>query len=273
MYVNITGRVLALPVYLIIMKDKTKMKNFYLLVLLLLMTSAVNGQNAKDSLNAEYIDSEKIDTKTDLKPEYPGGLTKMHYFIRDHLRYPINAQKEGVEGRVVIKVIVSKTGNVIKYSINRPVHPLLDQEALRVVKMMPKKGWTPGKINEEPVDMHDIIPITFRLGLDKVQDSKAEVNSLPSYPGGEIAMQSFIMQNLRYPKEAQKKEIQGRVYLQFVVTETGEISNIEVSQSVHPILDSEAIRVVKLMPKWIPATKEGKPVKASFKLPMQFRLH
>jgi TonB family protein len=250
---------------------KQKMNYFYLLILFLLTASAVNGQNAKDSLNAEYINSEKIGTRTDLMPEYPGGIREMQYFVRNNLRYPLKAQEQGIGGRVIIKVIVSKTGNVIKYSINKPVHPLLDQEALHVVKKMPKKGWTPGKVNGESVDMHYIIPITFRLGLDSIQD-KAEVSSSPSYPGGEALMHAFIQQNLRYPEEAQRRNIQGRVYVQFIVTETGKISNIEVSQSVHPLLDFEAIRVIKMMPKWIPATEEGKPVKAIIKLPMQFSL-
>ncbi|MFV0539302.1 MAG: TonB family protein [Dysgonomonas sp.] len=251
------------------------MKYSYLLILFLLTTLAVHSQNAKDTLNAEYINNEKIGAKTDLIPEYPGGLKKMHYFIRDNLKYPINAQLEGIVGRVVIQVIVSKTGNVIKYSINKSVHPLLDQEALRVVKKMPKKGWAPGQVNGESVDMRYTIPITFQLEL-KVQGdediSHKEQSSLPSYPGGETAMQAFIRQNLEYPAEAQKKEIEGRVYLQFIVTEIGEISDIEVSRSVHPLLDNEAIRVVKMMPKWIPATENGEPIKAVFELPMQFRL-
>lgn len=155
----------------ITMKNKTKMKYFYLLILFLLMTSAVNGQNAKDTLNTEYINSEKIDTRTDLMPEFPGGGKKMSYFIRANFKYPVKAQLAGVSGYVVVKILVSKTGNIIKYSINKSAHPLLDQEALRVVKRMPKKGWTPGKVNGESVDMYRVIPITFRLGQG-IQDNQ-----------------------------------------------------------------------------------------------------
>lgn len=140
------------------------MRYSYLLTLFLLATLAVNNQNMTDSLATKHIDNEKIETKADSMPEYPGGTTNMYLFIRDNLRYPVKAQQQGIVGRVVIKIMVSKTGEVFKYSINRSVHPLLDQEALRVVKRMPKKGWTPGKVNGEFVDMHYIIPITFRLG-------------------------------------------------------------------------------------------------------------
>ncbi|GAB6008332.1 TonB family protein [Dysgonomonas reticulitermitis] len=252
----------------------------FILILLLFSMTAFAQKITIDSTSVpgvkiKYLDGEKVYVRADTLPEYPGGSEKMPYFIRDNLRYPLMARESGVVGRVFTQVIVSKTGNIVEYSINKSVHPLLDQEALRVVKKMPKKGWTPGKVKGEPVNMYCIIPITFRMRVG-VQDNKEvylkEMNSLPSYPGGETAMHTFIQQKLEYPKEAQKKEIEGRVYLQFVVTETGEISDIEVSRSVHPLLDSEAIRVVKMMPKWIPAMENGEPVKAVFKLPMQFRL-
>ena len=140
------------------------MKHLYLLTLFLLATLAVNGQNVADSLDVKARGIEKVEVKADSMPVYPGGPLMMFYFIRNHLRYPVRAQQQGTTGRVVIQVIVSKTGEILKYSIDKSAHPLLDKEALRMVKSMPKKGWTPGQVNGESVDMRYTIPITFRLG-------------------------------------------------------------------------------------------------------------
>jgi TonB family protein len=75
-----------------------------------------------------------------------------------------------------------------------------------------------------------------------------------------------------YPPMAKKKGIQGDVIIQFFVDTVGEVVDIKVYKSVHPLLDQEAIRVVKKMKKWVPAQKDGQPIKVDFKLPFVFRL-
>lgn len=140
------------------------MKYSYLLILFLFTALAVNGQNAKDTLSVKSADNETVNVKAESMPEYPGGLIKMQLFIRDNLRYPVKAQLEGIVGRVVIQMTVSRTGTVSDYKVHQSAQSLLDQEALRVVRSMPKKGWSPGTVNGESVDMRYRIPITFRLG-------------------------------------------------------------------------------------------------------------
>ena len=140
------------------------MRHSYLLILFFLATLAVNGQNVADSLHVEPNNADKVETRADSMPVYPGGSLMMLYFIRDHLRYPIDAELERITGRVVVMITVSKTGDILKYRIDKSAHPLLDKEALRMVKSMPKKGWTPGQVNGESVDMRYTIPITFRQG-------------------------------------------------------------------------------------------------------------
>lgn len=94
-----------------------------------------------------------------------------------------------------------------------------------------------------------------------------------SYPdGGLEGLKKYLSQNIKYPKEAQKKGIQGKVYIQFVVSDRGNITNIKVKKGVDPLLDEEAVRVVKSMQKWNPGTVNGKPVNSVFSLPITFRL-
>src|SRR5687768_8522266 len=84
----------------------------------------------------------------------------------------------------------------------------------------------------------------------------------PSFPGGQAELNKFISSKLKYPKDARKSGIQGKVVISFVVERDGSVKpeTIKVEQSVHPSLDNEAIRVVKLMPKWTPASHSGRNV-------------
>lgn len=99
-----------------------------------------------------------------------------------------------------------------------------------------------------------------------------DVDQQPSFPGGTNALNTFIVSNLKYPVFAQEKGIQGRVVVKFIVEKDGSISNVEVDRSVNPVLDNEAMRVVKAMPKWIPGQINGKAVKVECSHPFVFRL-
>lgn len=98
------------------------------------------------------------------------------------------------------------------------------------------------------------------------------VEQMPSFPGGMGAMMQYLSSNIKYPKEAEKKGIQGRVLLSFIVQTDGSITDVRISKSVDPSLDKEAIRVVKNMPKWIPGKQNGQPVRVKYTFPVTFRL-
>lgn len=98
------------------------------------------------------------------------------------------------------------------------------------------------------------------------------VEQMPSFPGGMGAMMQYLSSNIKYPKEAEKKGIQGRVLLSFIVQTDGSITDVRISKSVDPSLDKEAIRVVKSMPKWIPGRQNGEPVRVKYTFPVTFRL-
>ena len=99
------------------------------------------------------------------------------------------------------------------------------------------------------------------------------VEQMPQFPGGQAAMMKFIADSLRYPSVACENRIEGRVVVQFVVDCEGNILNPLVVWSVDPLLDREAIRLVKLMPKWIPGRQNGKPVNVTCLIPIRFKLH
>jgi len=98
------------------------------------------------------------------------------------------------------------------------------------------------------------------------------VEQLPSFPGGENEMYKFLGNNIVYPEYSKEANIQGKVFLQFVVRADGEITDIKILRGVSPEIDAEAIRVLKLMPKWIPGKQNGRNVSVYFKLPINFAL-
>ena len=98
------------------------------------------------------------------------------------------------------------------------------------------------------------------------------VDQMPHFPGGAASLMQYLSENIKYPILAQKKGISGRVVVSFVVEPDGSLSEVRVVRSVDPILDKEALRVVRDMPHWIAGRQDGKPVRARYNIPVSFRL-
>ena len=98
------------------------------------------------------------------------------------------------------------------------------------------------------------------------------VVEMPKYPGGDVALIKYISENMKYPQEALDKNISGRVIVNFVVTKTGNIADIKIKRSSSPLLDDEAIRIVKSFPKFTPGKIKGEPVNTLYTLPIKFSL-
>lgn len=98
------------------------------------------------------------------------------------------------------------------------------------------------------------------------------VETMPSFPGGDIELFRFLSENIKYPAIAQENAIQGRVICQFIVNKDGAIVDVEIVRSVDPSLDKEALRVIKAMPKWSPGKQRGRSVRVKYTLPINFKL-
>lgn len=185
-------------------------------------------------------------------PKFPGGDKALIEFLQKNVKYPVEAQKKGVEGRVVVNFVVEKDGSLTEIKTVRSVDPLLDEEAVRVVSAMPK--WEPGKQKGKPVRVRFNVPISFKLtgsatktdgqtaptlspaDAPTAQSSSEErifevVEKMPEFPGGAKALMEYISYNVRYPKEAQESGEQGRVIVGFIVEKDGTISNARVVRS------------------------------------------
>ncbi len=267
----------------------------------------LNGQpRLNEESNAiEWGSAEEVFMVVENMPEFPGGTAELMKFLAKNIKYPAEAQQKGEQGRVMVQFVVGKDGKLSDIKIMRSISPALDAEAIRVIKAMPT--WKPGTQRGQAVAVKYTIPISFRLqgskGDDKpvasdiqvvsvtkannenskpiptdpVKDSNGEevfmvVEKMPEFPGGTAELMKFLQQNIKYPEQARKDSIQGRVIVQFVITKTGKVSNATVIRSVSPELDAEAIRVINAMPLWTPGEQKGEPVNVKFTLPIQFRL-
>lgn len=96
----------------------------------------------------------------------------------------------------------------------------------------------------------------------------------PAYPGGMAALYHFLSSNINYPERALKKGIQGKCIVGFIVDKEGNITDVKVLQKVKKCreCDTEAVRVIKLMPQWKPGEVKGKPVRCRFQVPISFKL-
>ena len=106
-----------------------------------------------------------------------------------------------------------------------------------------------------------------KIDIDNTSELPAE------YPGGPFALLTFLSKNMIYPQNASENNIQGKVFIQFIIEKDGTISDVKALNSVLPSIDTEAVRVVSLLPeKWEPAKQNGVAVRSYYKLPFMFRL-
>lgn len=130
--------------------------------------------------------------------------------------------------------------------------------SLGIFLLLPSLSWAQTKDTNQKNDYQEEIFVV--------------VEENPQFPGGEEARIKFLVDHLVYPKEALNKNIEGTVFVGFVVETDGSFSNVKIVRSKDPHLDAEALRVTRLMPKWKPAKQKGKFVRCQFIMPITFSL-
>ena len=129
--------------------------------------------------------------------------------------------------------------------------------------------------NEGSEEGTKVLTENMQIVEEKVEEDRTVfevVEQMPSFPGGDAALMSFLSKNIHYPAIAEENGIQGRVVATFVVERDGSITDVKVVKSIDPSLDKEAVRVLKSMPKWIPGKQNGSPVRVKYTVPVTFRL-
>ncbi len=241
------------------------MKIKLLFTTLILLTASLNyAQVQHESDTVIFIDVEE-------PPTFPGGDSAMVAYLKHNLHYPPAEKEKGIQGKVFVGFVIEKDGVVSNVEVKRGIGEECDAEAVRVVKEMP--NWDPGKQSGIVVRTAMVLPISFKIVAPPIDTTiYTTVEKMPTFPGGEFKMYEFLAMNIRYPQRARQDGYSGTVYVRFIVEPDGTITNIEVAKGVGGGCSEEAVRVVKLMPKWIPGEAFGKKVRVTYTLPVNFRL-
>lgn len=126
--------------------------------------------------------------------------------------------------------------------------------------------------DESIIDFNQLVFKPKENQNDKEEEIFVIVEQMPEFPGGDLALRQFLANAVKYPVIAQENGIQGKVYVSFVIDETGNIASVDLLRGVDISLDNEALRVVRALPKWKPGKQGGKPVKVRFSVPIHFEL-
>lgn len=117
-----------------------------------------------------------------------------------------------------------------------------------------------------------VIPVVERLPEEEEVPILFMSQIMPEFPGGRKGLQKYIANNIKYPKDAITDDIQGKVFVRFVIDDLGKVEQVSVIRSVHPLLDKEAVRIVESLPEWKPGSQNGKNVKVWYTVPIVFQL-
>ncbi len=176
-----------------------------------------------------------------------------------------------------VKVKTIDFSNLEIVDTDEEIPPIPDQDLLNTTDAKIGDKTQDGEVMEIPVDDPDAIKATqpdMPVAVETEEKDKVfiTVEQNPEFAGGMNALLKFLQKNLRYPSPAVNSSITGKVYMQFVVGQDGNISKVDVVKGIGFGCDEEAERVVKLMPKWSPGRQSGRAVAVKFTLPISFQL-
>ena len=199
------------------------------------------------------------------------GFGHFNEWVANQVKYPPEAQAKKLDGWIQINFTVELDGTLsnIKPAVNSD--PVLSEEVMRVIRTSPK--WDRPKNPEVEDPYPSNVNIGFRLPDQIIKEPPfVVVEEMPMYPGGEVALLNFLADNTKYPEAAKADTIQGKVIVRFIVNTEGNTEGITVLKSVHPLLDAEAVRVVKLLSGFKPGMQGGKAVNVWYMVPINFGL-
>ncbi|MFM2000099.1 MAG: hypothetical protein RL204_2046 [Bacteroidota bacterium] len=199
------------------------------------------------------------------------GEDSLNKFLAANIKYPEIARKALIQGKVTLNFIIEKDGSVSDIQVVDGVHVTLNTEAARVL-MLTDGMWIPARIDEAPVRCSFVLPIKFAIPQTKPGLNKPNRDLLPIYSENIDMYYKELKKNLKYPKDAKKNHIIGRVRVKATIGEDGKLTNLRLVDHVYPSLDSEAIRVVGLFKgTFIPKKFNGKPF-MEVTIPIDFTL-
>jgi TonB family protein len=231
----------------------------------------------------------RAEGQTDLPEKLPSlqNYASINEYIKKNTRYPEEAKIKNIHGTVIITAIVDTSGYLYQIHITKMLDNGCDAEALRVIRAMPRLN--PAMKNGKPVKVYLQFPIVFgsdpkrgdsifnktvsqKMDTLSTKDSVYnydQADEKPEFPGGPDSLSHFIARNFMYQNI--ELECHGKVYISLIIMNDGSINDVKIKKDLCGF-GNEAVRIVKLMPRWTPGKIKGKPVNCRFVLPVKFVL-
>lgn len=240
--------------------------------------------------------------QTEGKPQVQPGWQDFYTFIKKHVRYPYAAYRDKVQGSTMVKFTVAG-GQLENAGIATKLGGGCDAAVLRSIVLFTNyKAVKDGKYSlkvtfmlsaaQTPMLNKNITPIEGYTALNEISITSVDKaiagnNSLenddkvhdfvsidvqPTFPGGMVKFYEYLKHTVKYPAEAQNNNVQGKVFLSFVVEKNGDLTHITVERKLGSGTDEEAVRILKGSPKWVPGLQDGKPVRVKYHIPINFSL-
>lgn len=201
--------------------------------------------------------------------KFVGGNDSLYAYIRKYIKQIPADSGKLLLGHAMVDFAIDTDGAVTDVVVKKSSDNRFDAEAIRLVSAMPH--WIPAKLDGEPIKSSKKHVVTFDRKGSNDGKAKTVVEQMPQFEGGERGLMNFIGRNIRYPIKAMEQNIQGKVIVRFVVSDTGEVTQVSVLRGIGGGCDEEAMRVVSLMPPWTPGKQDGVPVSVWYTLPIQFK--
>ncbi len=253
------------------------MLRLFTIILVLVLSQNSFGQAfyySKDTIVVPAMDTGFIEEQA---ARFVGGNDSLNSFIGQNFVYPKEALAKNIAGTVEVEFVINEKGYLIDAKVANSINPLLDDAALKLINNMPR--WQPAIYRNVPVKSYFTLPIVFEL---------EEINLIPNkiyrsgdssnifikaeFMGGQKVLQHFLATNLIYPEKSISRKEKGTVETELIILKDGTIADYYIVKNVTKLLDDECIRVITLMPKWKPATINGKSVDSYFTLPIVFEI-
>ncbi len=228
----------------------------HILLLIGLMTANAAVAQHKTLVTNSATDTDSVFNYVETMPE---PAYDIHKYLNSHLQYPNDAYKLNLQGRVIVKFIVSEDGDITNCQVLKGIGSGCDEEALRLVKNMPR--WKAGLHNATPVKVWCTMPVPFAIKKKEIVYNTA-IDKLERLPKPDYDFDKYIREHLEYPRIAWEKKVQGTVTLLCLVEKDGSISDIISQKPLDFNCDKEAKELIGKMPNWMPGINKGEAVRA-----------
>jgi protein TonB len=184
----------------------------------------------------------------------------------DDLAEDLTMKSAPQDTKDMVSAIAAPASNAITENVKEVAHV---DNSDKIAPITSKLVIGSGQAVQKEAEVTEALP---QVTADKDTAVLRTVEQIPEFPGGIVQFMKWLTRNLRYPPQAQEQKIQGKVVVSFIVNKDGSISSPTIVKSVDPMLDNEAMRVVKMMPRWKPGLEKGKPCRTMFAIPINFVL-